>query len=156
MSQPSESTPKLNRRQQAKALTRQKLIDAGRACFEAEGYAGTKIRDLAKDIDMSTGALFSNFTDKEALWSACFGCPVPDLAAADEMARIAGQFPTAGWVLSYDGAGGFALNLLTESGGAHTADANSAAAVLRLARLAAESAAAVPADVTAPAMGIAA
>lgn len=57
----------LNRRQQAKAKTRQKVLDAGRDLFKKGGYGQATIRDIAKAADMSTGAVFANFDSKTDL-----------------------------------------------------------------------------------------
>lgn len=72
-------TPKpLNRRQQAKARTRQKVLDAARFLFERGGYEKATIREIAKEAGMSTGAVFANFEDKAALYEALHGHqPIP-------------------------------------------------------------------------------
>ena len=57
----------LNKRQQAKIRTRQKVLDAGRTLFMEGGYAKATIRDIAKGAGMSTGAVFANFEDKADL-----------------------------------------------------------------------------------------
>lgn len=68
---PVEVAPaKLNRRQQAKAQTRGKVMQAGRELFSELGYEGATIRDIARRAGMSTGAVFANFTDKTDLFEA--------------------------------------------------------------------------------------
>lgn len=57
----------LNRRQQSKLQTRQKVLDAGRTLFMKGGYEKATIRDIAKKAGMSTGAVFANFEDKKDL-----------------------------------------------------------------------------------------
>jgi AcrR family transcriptional regulator len=69
--------PRPNRRQQAKARTRAKVIDAARRLFVAKGYAAATIRDIAREAGMSTGAVFANFTDKADLWRAVKGSEPP-------------------------------------------------------------------------------
>lgn len=65
--------PPLNRRQQAKARTRQKVLDAATVLFAGPGgYVGATIRDIAKGAGMSTGAVFANFEDKAALYRAVY------------------------------------------------------------------------------------
>lgn len=63
---------KLNRRQQAKARTRVKVMQAARDLFGELGYDGATIRDIAKRAGMSTGAVFANFTDKTDLFEAIY------------------------------------------------------------------------------------
>lgn len=65
------------KRAKAKARTRAALLKAAAAMFSARGYEGTTIRDLAKAIRMSTGAVFSHFVDKADLWRGVFGFPYP-------------------------------------------------------------------------------
>ncbi|WP_051257168.1 TetR/AcrR family transcriptional regulator [Brevundimonas aveniformis] len=68
-----EVTPRpLNRRQQAKARTRIKVMQAARELFGELGYDGATIRDIAKRAGMSTGAVFANFTDKTDLFEAIY------------------------------------------------------------------------------------
>lgn len=63
---------KLNRRQEAKARTRVKVMQAARELFGELGYDGATIRDIAKRAGMSTGAVFANFTDKTDLFEAIY------------------------------------------------------------------------------------
>jgi len=59
-----ETQPKLGARAQAKAQTRQRLIDAGKRLFMERGYEGATIRDIAASVGLSTGAVFVSFLDK--------------------------------------------------------------------------------------------
>ena len=68
-----EVTPRpMNRRQQAKARTRIKVMQAARELFGELGYDGATIRDIAKRAGMLTGAVFANFTDKTDLFEAIY------------------------------------------------------------------------------------
>lgn len=60
----------LTKRALAKQHTRQKVLAKARELFRDRGYAGTTIRDIASEIDMSIGAVFSNFSSKIDLFSA--------------------------------------------------------------------------------------
>ena len=60
-------------RQQAKASTRAKVLAAAKATFETAGYERATIRDIARVVGMSTGAIFANFEDKAALYTAIYG-----------------------------------------------------------------------------------
>lgn len=66
-----------NRRTRAKAATRQKAIDVARRLFADKPYAQVTMRDLAREMQMSTGAVSANFEDKAALWRAAMGCEPP-------------------------------------------------------------------------------
>lgn len=69
----SGAEPKPNRRQQAKARTRARVLTAATELFARDGYAAATIRDIAKRAGMSTGAVFANFKDKAALYRAIHG-----------------------------------------------------------------------------------
>lgn len=60
----------LNRRQAAKARTREKVLDSAKNLFEKKGYEQATVRDIAKGAKMSTGAVFANFDDKLDLFAA--------------------------------------------------------------------------------------
>jgi hypothetical protein len=81
-----EDAPRLNRRQQAKAATRAKVLKAAADLFADVGYA---------DAGMSTGAVFANFQDKAELWREAMKAPEPDSLLADEIALTNGRWPTA-------------------------------------------------------------
>ena len=69
----------MNRRERAKAETRALTIKTAQTLWKEPGsYNRGTIRDIAKAMEMSTGAVFSNFETKEALWCAAFpGQAVP-------------------------------------------------------------------------------
>lgn len=61
-----------------KAATREKTISAAKALWRDPGsYSVNGIREVAAMIDMSTGAVFSNFDTKDDLWRAAFDCEPP-------------------------------------------------------------------------------
>lgn len=97
-----------NRREQAKAASRAKVIEAAREAFTTVGYAQATMRDIAALAGLSTGAIFNSFDSKDELWTAVFGGPPPDLALADQVARICGELPTHNWTLSSHGGSCFA------------------------------------------------
>lgn len=55
-------------RAQAKAKTRQSLIEAAAEIFAREGFAGASVERIAEAAGYSIGALYSNFESKEALF----------------------------------------------------------------------------------------
>lgn len=82
-------TKPINRRAAAKARTYQKVKDAAAALFAAEGgYEAATIRTIAKAAGMSTGAVFANFADKAALYSAIHGHEPISPQQGRELARL--------------------------------------------------------------------
>jgi AcrR family transcriptional regulator len=57
-----------NRRTLAKQRTREKIIDSAKALFAEKGYDGATVRDIAAAAGISTGAVFSSFSDKHELF----------------------------------------------------------------------------------------
>jgi len=55
-------------REQSKAATRAKLLDAARQVFAARGFHGASVEEIAAVAGYSTGALYSNFDGKEDLF----------------------------------------------------------------------------------------
>ncbi|MEG0819583.1 MAG: helix-turn-helix domain-containing protein [Brevundimonas sp.] len=86
MSETDTPEIKPNRRQLAKARTIEKIRNAARVRFTAKGYFPTTIRDIATDCKMSTGAIFANFEDKEALYVDLFG----HKPVSSELGRVLG------------------------------------------------------------------
>lgn len=66
----SEARPSL--RDEQKALTRRRLIDAAEAVFARSGYHGASVEEIAREAGATTGALYSNFVGKEDLFLALF------------------------------------------------------------------------------------
>ena len=69
---PPSSTPvaSSSRRAEAKARTRQKVLEAAKSLFMERGYEAATIRDIAARADLSTGAVFASFADKADLFNA--------------------------------------------------------------------------------------
>ena len=55
-------------REQSKAHTREKLLDAARTVFASSGFHGASVEEIASGAGYSTGALYSNFDGKEDLF----------------------------------------------------------------------------------------
>ncbi len=68
--EPVEAPVKANRRALSKLRTRQKVLEAARTLFTERGYATATIRDIARQAELSTGAVFANFEDKHDLFEA--------------------------------------------------------------------------------------
>jgi AcrR family transcriptional regulator len=57
-------------REQSKANTRERLLDAARTVFASSGFHGASVEEIAAAAGFSTGALYSNFDGKEDLFLA--------------------------------------------------------------------------------------
>lgn len=57
-------------REQSKAQTRRRLLAAARTVFAKRGFDGASVEEIAAEAGFSTGALYSNFDGKEALFLA--------------------------------------------------------------------------------------
>jgi AcrR family transcriptional regulator len=55
-------------REQSKANTRERLLDAARSVFASSGFHGASVEEIASRAGFSTGALYSNFDGKEDLF----------------------------------------------------------------------------------------
>lgn len=55
-------------RAEAKARTREQLLDAAAQVFAQKGYAGASVDEIAEAAGYSAGALYSNFDGKEQLF----------------------------------------------------------------------------------------
>src|ERR1700761_1986601 len=62
-----EAPPRLSRKE-AKARTRERLLDAAVKVFARKGYAGASVDDIAEAAGFTIGALYSNFSGKEDLF----------------------------------------------------------------------------------------
>src|SRR5690348_12189722 len=67
---PTHAAPSSTRltREQSKAHTREKLLDAARTVFASRGFNGASVEEIASEAGFSTGALYSNFDGKEDLF----------------------------------------------------------------------------------------
>lgn len=91
----------LNRRSRAKAATQAKMVEAAAFLFANTGYFAVGVRDIAKRMGMSTGAVFANVTSKEQLWTLAVGGRAPDPALAEEVALLEAQRPGWRWSLHF-------------------------------------------------------
>ena len=90
---------KPNRRDVAKAATRAKLIKAARDLWSEPGtYERIGIREIAAGAGVSTGAIFANWSGKEALWREAMGYEPPvDCAVVREALRREARALPAGY-----------------------------------------------------------
>jgi AcrR family transcriptional regulator len=59
-------------REESRAETRRRLLDAGERVFAEKGFAGASIEEIAERAGFSSGAFYSNFEDKQELFLALF------------------------------------------------------------------------------------
>jgi AcrR family transcriptional regulator len=64
-----QATSRLTR-EQSRAATRQRLLEAARSVFARSGFHGASVEEIASEASYSTGALYSNFDGKEDLFLA--------------------------------------------------------------------------------------
>ena len=56
------------RREREKSETRDKILDAARELFIAEGYEGVSMRQVADKIEYTPTTIYVHFADKEELF----------------------------------------------------------------------------------------
>lgn len=61
------------RQREAADLTRLRLVDSARLNFTAYGYRGATLRQIASGAEVTTGAFFSHFPSKAAIYREVFG-----------------------------------------------------------------------------------
>lgn len=52
--------------------TKERLLDAAAAVIARDGFRGARLADVAREAGLTTGAIYSNFRDKEELFLAAF------------------------------------------------------------------------------------
>lgn len=60
-----------NQRQQQKAVSRRKILDAGIALFSLKGFEGTSIAEIADRAGLKKSLVMHHFTSKDQLWRDC-------------------------------------------------------------------------------------
>lgn len=133
------------RRQQGKAITRNKVIEAARFAFTNAGYYASTVNDIAARAGTSIGSIFSNAEDKPALWRLAMGGPPPSLELAEQVALVEAQRPDWVWIIRKAPDGRYLatlspenLNPLYNSGPVATGQGDSPASALYAARLQAD------------------
>ena len=67
MNEPEEARRRLTRAE-AKARTRQRLLDSAARIFAQKGFGGATLEEIAESAGYSTGAMYANFGSKEQLF----------------------------------------------------------------------------------------
>ena len=87
------------RRTRQRETTRALIVTTAARLFRERGFEAVNFRDLAAEMDRSTGSIFAHFRNKEEVWTAAIGGPPPDFAMAEQLALLQGERPDAGWIL---------------------------------------------------------
>jgi AcrR family transcriptional regulator len=85
------ATERLNR-EEKKALTRARLVEAAQTVFARRGFHGATLNEIADQAGLSTGAVYSNFKGKEDLFLALLDESVS--RRVDEIREILESEPT--------------------------------------------------------------
>jgi AcrR family transcriptional regulator len=95
--QKRRSAPRPRRTQEARTKrSRAQILDAALKLFSRRGYHGTSIRDIAEAARASTGNVYHQFPDKEAIFIALIEQYLALISSPDHpfnQALIAGAFP---------------------------------------------------------------
>ena len=83
MTSPDPSTDGPLSRAQRQQQTRAALVEAARAVFARDGFAGASLETIARDAGYSKGAVYSNFDGKAALFLAVMDHDLARLAVED-------------------------------------------------------------------------
>jgi AcrR family transcriptional regulator len=76
-------------REQRRAETRERLLEAAARVFAGRGYHGASVDEIAEQAGFSTGALYSNFDGKEDLFLAIVEAELH--ARTRELAEVVGD-----------------------------------------------------------------
>jgi TetR/AcrR family transcriptional regulator, cholesterol catabolism regulator len=78
--------PKAATRQRKEDQTRQRILAVAAECFADHGYAATSIRDIARDVGVTVGAIYVHFPSKEHLLFAVYEMGVRRIGEAVDAA----------------------------------------------------------------------
>jgi AcrR family transcriptional regulator len=77
-----DSGPASGRRRQESGRRRERILEAARACFGAEGYAGATVARIAEEAGVSNGLLYQFFRSKDHLFEVVLDRVVRDWVRA--------------------------------------------------------------------------
>lgn len=105
-------------RDESRALTRQRLLAAASALFRRDGYAATSVERIAEAAGYSKGAVYSNFSGKEAIFLAVLEADGAESLRGliGALARVSGKAAVidrlAEWADARSRDGGWSLTIL--------------------------------------------
>jgi AcrR family transcriptional regulator len=82
---------RVTKRHLAKQRTRERVLAAAKSVFAERGFEAATIRDIATAAELSTGAVFANFTDKAELFDAVMAADYEVAAERMLAARAAAE-----------------------------------------------------------------
>jgi len=86
--------PKAALRHRKEDHTRQRILAVAAQCFADDGYAATSIRDIARDVGVTVGAIYVHFPSKDRLLVAVYEVGVRRISEAVDAAL---RRPADGW-----------------------------------------------------------
>ena len=84
------------------ASTRAKIVTTARRLFAANGYEGTSTEAVLAESQVSRGALYHHFANKEALFAAVLEAVEEDITAATARAGVGATDPVEALRLAFD------------------------------------------------------
>jgi AcrR family transcriptional regulator len=81
-------SPRARRQLAQRNLTREQLLDAAEEIFSANGFDRTTLRAIADKVEMSVGAVYLVFENKEALYRAVFARRIEIFTSSAFLAAI--------------------------------------------------------------------
>lgn len=89
--------PRRLTREESRAQTRERLLDAARRVFARGGYGGASVDAIAAEAGYSKGAFYGNFETKEAVFLELLS--LHKASEADQLAALVGSGRTAAEIL---------------------------------------------------------
>jgi len=86
--------PKSALRHRKEDHTRERILAVAAQCFADDGYAATSIRDIARDVGVTVGAIYVHFPSKDRLLVAVYEVGVRRISEAVDAAL---RPPADGW-----------------------------------------------------------
>lgn len=68
-------------------FSKDKILEVAKSEFLEKGYQGVSLREIAKKCDLSTGAIYGNFKNKEALFDEIISHDLPKILKVFEIAK---------------------------------------------------------------------
>ena len=76
-------------------LKQEAFLKAGTRCFNQKGFSGTSLDEIAEQLQVSKGAFYYHFANKEALLTQCFDYTLDQLEASRRAHRATGSTPSS-------------------------------------------------------------
>jgi AcrR family transcriptional regulator len=89
--------PKRVTREESRAQTRERLLEAARHVFARGGYGGASVDTISAEAGYSKGAFYSNFESKEAVFLELLSRHMA--AEAEQLSKLVGSGRNAGDIL---------------------------------------------------------